>query len=193
MPTNIAAPIRARRFPLRLPLRYRVAGEKRWSNGITDNVSCSGVLLRGRKLLPPSSTIEILLSVPRQLAGEARVRVFCRGQIARVEPRRFPLFPSTFGIKVIDYELIESPADMARDPETHPDTAWLTEFTHELNNMLAVVIGSSELILSDPNAARPVRQQMEHIHNAAQRSASLVKQMMSRGQYEAKRPDKKAN
>jgi len=193
MPTNVTAPVRARRFPLRLPLRYRAAGEKRWSNGITDNVSCSGVLLRGRRVLPPSSTIEMLLAVPPQLAGEANVRVFCRGKVARVVSRRIPLFASTFGIKVIDYELVEPPAAFPVEPEDPPETAWLTEFAHELNNMLAVVIGGSELILSDANAGEQVKHQIEHIHKAAQRSANLVQQMMARGRYEAERPDKKAD
>jgi hypothetical protein len=170
-------PVRARRFPLRLALRYRAVGERHWHRGVTENVSCSGVLLRGRRIPQPASMLELLLPVPRQLAGEAQLIVLCRGRIARVVPRKLPLLASSAGIRVIDYELIGNSGAASWGSNVN---LRLPQLVHDLNNMLAVVIGGCELILSDPSASASVKRHAGSIHTAAQRSAHLVQQLITR-------------
>src|SRR5690242_12989171 len=75
--------VRAKRFPLRLPVKYRSVGDKRWFSGTTDNVSCSGMLIRGKHTLSPASKIEVMLSMPSQVAGEAQVVALCNGRVVR--------------------------------------------------------------------------------------------------------------
>jgi hypothetical protein len=178
MPTELQEPIRARRFCLRLPLRYRAAGERGWHRGITENVSCSGVLLRGRRIPQAASMLELLLPVPSELAGSAQLMVLCRGRIARVVQRRLPLFPSSVGIRVIDYELI---GDWGTANRGSNAALRLPEVVHDLNNMLAVVIGGCELVLSDPEVSEITRHHVSSIHTAGQRSAQLVQRLASWG------------
>lgn len=73
---------RAPRFPILLPLRYRPAGEENWREGITENISRSGVLFRASAPIGPKTPVEIELQLPGtgERAG-AQVRV--RGQIVR--------------------------------------------------------------------------------------------------------------
>ncbi len=177
MPTELQEPIRARRFRLRLPLRYRAIGERRWHRGVTVNVSCSGVLLRGRRIPQPASMLELLLPVPNQLAGGAQLTMLCRGRIARVVQRRVPLLPSSVGIRVIDYELIGYGGT-----ENHGSNVALrlAELVHDLNNSLAVVIGSCDLILSDPEINPAARRHAGNIRTAGQRAAQLVQQLARR-------------
>ena len=52
-------PTRALRFPLRLPLRYRAVAEGTWREGLTENISRSGVLFRAQDLLQVSTPVEL--------------------------------------------------------------------------------------------------------------------------------------
>ena len=52
---NSAAP----RFSLELPMRYRPAGDTRWRDTVTKNVSSSGVLFAASEPLPPGRKLEI--------------------------------------------------------------------------------------------------------------------------------------
>jgi CheY-like chemotaxis protein len=56
---------------------------------------------------------------------------------------------------------------------------------HDLNNMLTIITGYSNLLLDDYRGDDPSRAQVEHIKKAAERSASLTHQLLafSRKQY----------
>jgi hypothetical protein len=71
---------RAERFPLPLPLRYRVSGASDWSPGQTQNISGSGVLFRTECELAVGTQIELRLTLeadgtwhPAQVVARARV------------------------------------------------------------------------------------------------------------------------
>jgi hypothetical protein len=119
-----------------------------------------------------------LLPVPRQLSGNARLLVLCRGRVARVAPRRIPFFSNSVGVRVLDYELVRDEGEQRRDKG---NAAHVPEIVHDLNNMLAVVLGCSELILSDSSAAAACKRHASSIQSAAQRAAHLVQQFMNRG------------
>jgi signal transduction histidine kinase len=87
------------------------------------------------------------------------------------------------GIKVIDYEMFEN--QQQKTPGSRiSQGASMAKLTHELNNMLAVVMGGSDLIVSDADAGSRARQHADAIRHAAQRAAALVQQVMARGSHE---------
>ena len=81
---------RATRYRVRLPLRYRLAGEVEWRAGQTENVSTSGLLFRMQhsgSLFPeetdvaPRQTVEILVELPPSERHGGRI--LCQGQVVR--------------------------------------------------------------------------------------------------------------
>jgi PilZ domain len=75
--------MRAHRFPLTLPIRCRRAGEDGWLEGVTINISSSGVLFCTSKPLDVDTKVEmtIVLGQSRAQRGELR----CDGRIVRIE------------------------------------------------------------------------------------------------------------
>jgi hypothetical protein len=75
--------MRARRFPLTLPIRCRRAGDDGWIEGVTINISSSGVLFHTSEPLDVDTHVEmsIVLGASRARAGELR----CDGHIVRIE------------------------------------------------------------------------------------------------------------
>ena len=75
--------MRARRFPLTLPIRCRRTGEEGWLEGVTINISSSGVLFLTSKPLDVDTKVEmtIVLGESRARGGELR----CDGRIVRIE------------------------------------------------------------------------------------------------------------
>ena len=85
-PKNLAF-TRAPRYPLRIKLRYRQAGDPEWREGRTENISRSGVLFRTDHLMPLQTPIEMLLALPAEVVGgEDAATVICRGRVVRTEP-----------------------------------------------------------------------------------------------------------
>ena len=79
---------RARRFQMRLPLRYRCADDDEWHTAVTDNISHSGVLFRAEQVQPltnaePGTPVELLLDVPTD-AGAAITKIRSQGRLVRV-------------------------------------------------------------------------------------------------------------
>ena len=74
---------RAERYEIGTAVRYRCVGEREWSEGMTENISISGVLIRTNRFLDPSTTIEMKFFLPVELSGENAAEVICRGVIVR--------------------------------------------------------------------------------------------------------------
>lgn len=74
---------RAQRFPIRAALHYRVRGERNWREGTVENISVSGVLFKGERLVEISTPIEMSFVLPGKPAGEKSARVLGRGTIVR--------------------------------------------------------------------------------------------------------------
>jgi hypothetical protein len=73
--------MRATRFPLHTPVRYRAANG-RWQSGMTESISKSGMLLRVDAALKPETAIEMELQLPA-IGDERPARVICSGKIVR--------------------------------------------------------------------------------------------------------------
>lgn len=97
---------RAPRLSVRLPLRYRLPGEARWSQGTTENVSRSGVLFHAEQALQPRSELEINLILPIEIEGIGGAEVLCRGEVVRiVEPQQADLSPA-LAARFLEYRLL---------------------------------------------------------------------------------------
>jgi hypothetical protein len=98
-----SAPMRAQRFNLHLPLRYRTLGEQGWREGTTENISRSGVLFRAQEALQPNAQLEINLVLPPEIAGLTATEVICRGEVVRtVESPDNSLSPA-LAAKILQY------------------------------------------------------------------------------------------
>lgn len=83
--TKTAWTPRERRLRHRVCVLFRVAGSDEWIEGVTENISRSGLLFRTSIPLEVGSCIELILEMPHDLTGDADARVVCEGSLVRVE------------------------------------------------------------------------------------------------------------
>ena len=74
---------RARRLKLELAVRYRVKNLSNWYEGIIDNISQSGVLVRGPEELPENALVEMVFEMPEEISGQKNSNVLCQGRVIR--------------------------------------------------------------------------------------------------------------
>jgi hypothetical protein len=98
--------LRAQRFAIHIPLRYRPIDQASWLDGTTENISSSGVLFRTKHLLDVQTPIEMQLELPAVIAGKWAGHVVCRGRIIRTVAPDTPNIPSALAAAILDYELI---------------------------------------------------------------------------------------
>ncbi|PYQ16199.1 MAG: hypothetical protein DMF80_06260 [Acidobacteria bacterium] len=78
--------MRAPRFSIEIPFYFRRRGEASWRQGMTDNISRSGVLFRTTEMLEESTPVEMHFALPLEVSGQPGALVACRGQIVRTVP-----------------------------------------------------------------------------------------------------------
>ena len=76
---------RATRHVLQVPLRFRPTGHTDWCDGLTENISQSGVLFRSHLPVNPQTEVELLLSLGSG-NPEGAATLLCRGRVVRTEP-----------------------------------------------------------------------------------------------------------
>lgn len=74
---------RARRYGIGTEVRFRVRGEREWQEGVMENISISGLLMRTSHSLNPQTSIEMRFVLPIELNGECAAEVMCRGSVVR--------------------------------------------------------------------------------------------------------------
>ncbi|MDE3179580.1 MAG: PilZ domain-containing protein [Acidobacteriota bacterium] len=79
---------RAHRFPIEAPIRFRGIYESAWRDGLTRNVSRTGVLFWCDRALKKGARVKIGLALPGSILSENGGEVECHGRIVRVEPPR---------------------------------------------------------------------------------------------------------
>src|SRR2546428_12901664 len=79
-------PLRAQRVTLTVAARYRTIGEERWHLGRTENISQSGLLIRGARLFSQHAKVEVVVTLPAGILGNViREKVILRAG-GRVPP-----------------------------------------------------------------------------------------------------------
>jgi PAS domain S-box-containing protein len=106
-------PVRAQRFELHLPLRYRRIGENQWHVGTTENISRSGMLFQADESLQPSSQLEINLVLPAEIAGLSGTEVVCRGEVVRTIDRRGETLSPALAARILQYHFQHGPLPRA--------------------------------------------------------------------------------
>jgi len=94
---------RARRFSLTLPVRYRTMGSEHWNQGKTENVSCTGMLIRAGERMDVNQEVEVVLVLEVDVVGEVSPEVLCLGHVVRkLDP--VPTSPfAKLAVRIQDY------------------------------------------------------------------------------------------
>jgi len=77
--------MRATRFPLILPIHCRRTGEDGWIEGVTINISSSGVLFRTSEPLDVDTQLEMRIVLGESPARRGELR--CDGHVVRIESK----------------------------------------------------------------------------------------------------------
>jgi hypothetical protein len=76
---------RERRLRHRVELLFRAACGDEWIEGVTENISHSGLLFRSPSPLEIGSSLELIFEMPQEVTGDDDDRVVCEGTLLRVE------------------------------------------------------------------------------------------------------------
>ena len=104
------------RYLLRAPVLYRVAGEERWREGVTVNVSQSGVLVTGDLPAACAEPVAVVIALPTStgcLTGWGRI-----ARVAHTAPQHEP---STFAIAVPQFSLERQAVALSRLRTLHQE------------------------------------------------------------------------
>jgi hypothetical protein len=104
MNTEVAPQIpRAERFARPATILYRRAGDVRWREGRTENISRSGVLFRGMEPVELQAPVEIVMDLPAEVAGAGAGMSLGRGRIVRQQPEEHDVL-TAFAATINDWE-----------------------------------------------------------------------------------------
>ena len=96
---------RAQRYLLPSWILYRPAGDVRWREGRTENISESGVLFHGAEPIDVEMPVEVMMDLPAQVRGAAGGASLGRGRIVRHQTERSDARPA-FAAAISDWELV---------------------------------------------------------------------------------------
>lgn len=98
--------MRAPRFTIEIPFFFRKRGEGSWRQGMTDNISRSGVLFRTSEPLESSTPIEMHFALPLKVPAYSGAVVACRGLIVRTVPADSPDALPGFAATISRYRFV---------------------------------------------------------------------------------------
>ena len=105
---------RAYRYPLVAPVVYRRQGRRQWSQGVSVNMSRTGVLFAtAEQVLPAGERIEFRIRLPNP-HGARGCEVQCVGAVMRSMPGRYAGEPGAMGVEIEQYELKGVPGEGVR-------------------------------------------------------------------------------
>ena len=99
---------RARRYQVAFAIRYRQRKQRRWQNGLTQNVSATGVLFgeaAREARLQLDASLEMELTIPSDLPGGVATRIFCSGRVARIVDAGIVDWPRIVAATIAKYRL----------------------------------------------------------------------------------------
>ena len=93
---------RAQRFPVVIPMRFRVRGEPGWRTGHIENISSSGVLFRSSHLLEPQTTVDLQFVLPVTIPGGGG-QVVCHGIVVRAVVATGTMVLPVLATRILNY------------------------------------------------------------------------------------------
>jgi PilZ domain-containing protein len=103
--TKVCNSRRSQRFPIRMPLRFRVSGDGEWRQGRTVNVSSAGVFFRCQLSADCGTRVEMNFILPSSLAKDSGLEVACKGEVVRLEQVAGAEGQPSIAVKFSDYRL----------------------------------------------------------------------------------------
>lgn len=97
---------RAIRFPVKLPVRYKIGEEFGWGELV--NISSSGALFTTERTLPLRKAVELCIHWPALLFEAVPLSLVAKGPIVRVEPGRAAL-------RILKYEFRTASSSFLRE------------------------------------------------------------------------------
>ena len=101
--------MRAPRFALEFPVRYRPVGDPLWREGQTENISHTGALFRADGLLQVDMPIELRMALPVDTGERSRSEVFCHARVVRTVPPAPADARPRLAVSFDDYEFVRVP------------------------------------------------------------------------------------
>ena len=168
-----AWPDRAKRHVLRVPVDYRLAGQRNWNPAVTSNLSCTGALLENAAVpVGVGDELELRLELPPQLTGPATVPLMCIARVVRVEAG--PGNRTRIGTAILRSRL-EAP-----NGKFHEDGDSVRSVRHEVNNALTAIVGCAELLLIN-ELDELTRSQLQQVRDSALRAAGALRRLKIEG------------
>ncbi len=96
---------RARRIKLQTPVRYRVKNLGTWYEGIIENLSQSGVLVRGAQQFPDNTLVEMVFEMPEEISGQKISSVLCQARLIRSKESSEPEVKD-MAVSILDYKFL---------------------------------------------------------------------------------------
>jgi hypothetical protein len=99
---------RAPRFPIHIPIRYRIPRSPRWFVACTENVSRSGVLFRTECVFEPTTPLDLRLELPSVDNGDGlHGEIVCKGEVVRMNQPDPVGIPPTVAVAIHNYRLAQ--------------------------------------------------------------------------------------
>jgi len=99
---------RAQRFPIHLPVRYRIPHSSEWIDACTENVSRSGVVFRTDRAFESNTSVDLRLQLPPTDNNEGvRGEIACKGDVVRVEKRDPSELTQTVAVAFRNYRFMQ--------------------------------------------------------------------------------------
>ena len=96
---------RPTRFELGLPVQFRPVGGSRWMDGISRDISRSGLLFRSESAVPLGTELEVIIAMPKELTGCRTVQVVCTGKVVR-QLGQAEADTNFLALEITDYSLV---------------------------------------------------------------------------------------
>ena len=109
---------RARRIHTEMPILYRANAGEPWVEGTIRNVSQSGVYFTTAAAMPTTSSLEVIFTMPQEIAGQPEAKVFCRVEITRRNGGKDGKNPHGLAIEILTCEYLHE-RRQPRNAEAH--------------------------------------------------------------------------
>lgn len=95
---------RAERFACECLLSFRPMGQLDWAQGMTVNISPSGILFRSNLQVEVNKILQLMYALPSQVPGKSGDVVSCKGKIVRTSPPTENDRQTQMGAMIMDYQ-----------------------------------------------------------------------------------------
>jgi hypothetical protein len=110
--------VRERRLRHVVPVLFRVRGTDEWLEGTSENLSRSGLLLRGPAEIALGTALEVKLEMPEELTGEWVAEVLSHGLVTRVTKAAGKQEGFLIACAIEDYDFAKKPPERAAMQES---------------------------------------------------------------------------